>query len=1003
MIASAPLGSRQDAARARSTTFPHAYSITTLIQNALQWYGPILKIYGATSWPRSQNKSDNCSALDPWAGCDAAACCHAEARTRKPSEVPCLQFHGPKMIHPGNASGANHGGERSAARSRLTRRYEDDSDWENDGDGPDDVDNGGNKSAATPKTNFACPFYKFDPTRHLQLCQNLPLKSYKDVKNHLINRHKCPEFYCPTCWRCWEADDLERCLSHIRERRCAEEPELEPEPEFLLPQELHSLMNLDVGRLSDEKKWYRMWELLFVGHQAPSSPYIDRDKGEIRDARLANADAALAALPGQLSAAGVQLDDEREKIQTAACNTATINAAINATPGAAINATPGAAVNVAIGAGANATIELRPCLSSADTVGPMSPVPDRISAGADIEFTEFEGFMDWFDADFGLNLEMPFATHNDIVQSAVELRPVPVEDQIFPKLPATVTVPPSEHTGTNTGNDRLLSISKYPSTAIQVCRGLASQTRKTNINSPGSNEENRDGLDSPRYRQKSPPPGLFYRRRGLVITSLFAIAALTVREYLSQTWPAVADTILQLLPVMLDPCLVPAYTRRVVQGTSVKILYEEDYALMRVAGHSRVVIQILQAFTWIASAARAGPGIKGVWDCIPIFSQCKPEKTLTRAKTFVVHFFPRPIPVTTQPGRCWQHMFQGAVIARGFPIPQRVANGLGLEMPLNMMAELGGSQKVTEWNDAIFIKGYSTMLVAIKTIGDILVWHYYYSRSGSRVSYMDCAVDAERVNGAMLERYRHVIGWCSRAKYCAGSADAKYDIELPPHLSRNGRIPKLKWLSRRYFIFWDEEVKAGWLVNGTSALLHIVRASLSNDEKSTLRSCLMFDKTKITDDFAHDSYKHDTAMRVLIDPGNQGLPVYLDSITHRQDTILGSSSSTSTQTANYFLFGDLVMQHLSALEQIIDFHTHVAGRDGINLKPRFRKHLEGWDFADLAREDDPQPRIAEIPTIGHGWVDFVRSIGAVALAGDGAACHRSSTCWPPASRISRQS
>lgn len=64
-------------------------------------------------------------------------------------------------------------------------------------------------------------------------------------------------------------------------------------------------------------------------------------------------------------------------------------------------------------------------------------------------------------------------------------------------------------------------------------------------------------------------------------------------------------------------------------------------------------------------------------------------------------------------------------------------------------------------------------------------------------------------------------------------------------------------------------------------------------------------------------------------------------------------------------------------------HAHLAGRDGVNLKTRVRKHLEGWDFIDLATDEDPIPRVATIPTLGHGWVDFIRSIGAITLFGRG--------------------
>lgn len=206
--------------------------------------------------------------------------------------------------------------------------------------------------------------------------------------------------------------------------------------------------------------------------------------------------------------------------------------------------------------------------------------------------------------------------------------------------------------------------------------------------------------------------------------------------------------------------------------------------------------------------------------------------------------------------------------------------------------------------------------------------------------------------------------------------------ELPPHLERQGMIPKLRWLSRKYVVFWDEEAKRGWLINGTSALLHIVRASLAHYEHDDFSSCFLFDKHKMNNLPQHQ-YKPNTAIGVLIDQGNQSLAIYPDVVAQKQDTSIDGGSSTRTQTSTFFLLGDLIKQHLSALEQMVDMHSHLAGRDGINLRARVRKHLEGWDFADLAKDYDPTPRVATIPMLSYGWVDFVRSIGAITLFGRG--------------------
>jgi hypothetical protein len=61
----------------------------------------------------------------------------------------------------------------------------------------------------------------------------------------------------------------------------------------------------------------------------------------------------------------------------------------------------------------------------------------------------------------------------------------------------------------------------------------------------------------------------------------------------------------------------------------------------------------------------------------------------------------------------------------------------------------------------------------------------------------------------------------------------------------------------------------------------------------------------------------------------------------------------------------------------------VLGKDGVNVKVRLRKHLEGWDFKQIATDHDLYPRVATLQALGWGWVDFVHSIEAITLVGRG--------------------
>jgi hypothetical protein len=113
-------------------------------------------------------------------------------------------------------------------------------------------------------------------------------------------------------------------------------------------------------------------------------------------------------------------------------------------------------------------------------------------------------------------------------------------------------------------------------------------------------------------------------------------------------------------------------------------------------------------------------------------------------------------------GRCWSRLFRNPVLVRGFPILRRNLHESGLELPLNMIAELVGVSRAHVFNDVVFIKGYSTMLVPSRQEHDLIVWHVFSNADGSRISYLDNTLPhLQGVGIHNLQTARHIIGWCS--------------------------------------------------------------------------------------------------------------------------------------------------------------------------------------------------------------------------------------------------
>lgn len=126
-------------------------------------------------------------------------------------------------------------------------------------------------------------------------------------------------------------------------------------------------------------------------------------------------------------------------------------------------------------------------------------------------------------------------------------------------------------------------------------------------------------------------------------------------------------------------------------------------------------------------------------------------------------------------GKCWCRLFRNPVLVRGFPIMRRTLHESGLELPLNMIAQLMGVSRAHVFNDVIFIKGYSTMLVPSRQEDDLIVWHVFAKADGSRISYLENSLPPiQGFSIHQLQTARHIVGWCSGVRIHAGMSLVLY-------------------------------------------------------------------------------------------------------------------------------------------------------------------------------------------------------------------------------------
>jgi hypothetical protein len=91
------------------------------------------------------------------------------------------------------------------------------------------------------------------------------------------------------------------------------------------------------------------------------------------------------------------------------------------------------------------------------------------------------------------------------------------------------------------------------------------------------------------------------------------------------------------------------------------------------------------------------------------------------------------------------------------------------------MAALARAKRVNVFKDNFFIKGFCTMLVAVRTFGNVMLWHALVNEDGSDIKYHDPRVQTScpqavesLVTLSQLTTMRHVVGWWSHVKNFAG-------------------------------------------------------------------------------------------------------------------------------------------------------------------------------------------------------------------------------------------
>ncbi len=129
---------------------------------------------------------------------------------------------------------------------------------------------------------LACPYFKLDPRKH-RYCRRYTLRRVKDIKQHILRKHKGR----PSCPKCSQTFAPEDQMEHHR-KSCqgTAAPTLETRTtrEILTQGTTEQQMKELRQYLSRGKplrdQWYDMWDILFPGEQRPRSVHMDSQSPE---------------------------------------------------------------------------------------------------------------------------------------------------------------------------------------------------------------------------------------------------------------------------------------------------------------------------------------------------------------------------------------------------------------------------------------------------------------------------------------------------------------------------------------------------------------------------------------------------------------------------------------------------------------------------------------------------------------------------------------------------
>ncbi|KAL2869911.1 5'-methylthioadenosine/S-adenosylhomocysteine nucleosidase [Aspergillus lucknowensis] len=482
------------------------------------------------------------------------------------------------------------------------------------------------------------------------------------------------------------------------------------------------------------------------------------------------------------------------------------------------------------------------------------------------------------------------------------------------------------------------------------------------------------------------------------------VQALTCVQYMRQTWPESSDCVISLLHKLLEGSEICSSSGSLRDGTDLTGTFDGSKVVVHARGLPHALIEIGQQLAWLGAALQSAPDNRIAY-CRPVLAHASPTLMTDWRYELKFTFQHGQSGQPLRKGRCWHGLFSNPVVVYGFPIRRRQLQNTGLDIPLNILGRLVPSRRIAHFGGKVCIKGHCTILVPTKVVDDTVIWHLICNDDGCYMDYTDSRVDA--IPGLYpagidtnLIGFRHIVGWCPEAQVLTASPEADYGIDWsglenadngcdlqdaiisrgtmipnyetpvigkkdrPPHFEFGEYLHRILSIAKKYAVFYDVSTRRAWLVDGASALLHLVRASLMLSSSEDEMQEFVF-RPELLEQHPSTEGGRTSAISVLKSEKNLVQRLYRNMPETFQDRV----------DAIYHL-----------LEQAYAYQTRAKLQKSARLAPshQARSFLEGFDFMDLAADEDHfKARTMSAFNSPPRWHRLTGAINAITLFGRG--------------------